>query len=305
VIPLRDYGVLSSVQWLQLGNSVYGFALRNLLYPDALPWQTALDLFPCIIVGGVQGIILYNLWQSLPPLYQSNDDGSTSGLCSLSSHSLFFQVCMIGVFFVSVLPALWEVITELIIVTASKIYLYQDWKDGETRFVKTDSRLARRISAVIIVLYELVIWIVVLLIGILYILTSVGAGNIVQAAVAISYINEIDNMAVIIYGDFGRHIKSQRYRCKPLLTTSFHVSFLSWLFLMPAIIVASCGVVYGLHNTYCNVSVDEKVVVDEQNGRGIGLIEIGRLARIGQEAAIARSERNGQRWSAAIHGALC
>mmetsp|Transcript_2978 Transcript_2978/g.4560 ORF Transcript_2978/g.4560 Transcript_2978/m.4560 type:complete len:118 (-) Transcript_2978:268-621(-) len=113
---------------------------------------------------------------------------------------------MIGVFFVSVLPALWEVITELIIVTASKIYLYQDWKDGETRFVKTDSRLARRISAVIIVLYELVIWIVVLLIGILYILTSVGAGNIVQAAVAISFINEIDNMAVIMYADFGPHI---------------------------------------------------------------------------------------------------
>ena len=226
MVPESDYNVGSStIEWLKTGKSVYGTALQVVLsdyFPDLFAKYTAflLTVYPCVVVGGVQGVILYNLWYSLPPVYIDSDD-FTSGLCSLGPRMLFFQTCIIGVFIVSVLPSLFEALTELTIVRTAKINS-NVFNDGELCFQKLSDGLLGISLAFGIVLYELAIWVCVLLIGIQYILTTEGAGNIVQAAVAISYINEIDNMAVIIMANFTKNIEAKQFRCRKFLPDFVH-----------------------------------------------------------------------------------
>jgi hypothetical protein len=253
VVPESDYDIVSPIAWLKTGKSVYGAFLQFVLFVDAdAPSQPGIVLmitYPCVVVGGVQGVILYNLWYSLPPVYLNNDD-FPSGLCSLGPRMLFFQTCIIGVFIVSVLPALYEALTELTIVWTAKI-ASQVINTGKLEFVSLSDGLVGRSLAFGVVLYELAIWVCVLLIGIQYILTTEGAGNIVQAAVAISYINEIDNMAVIILAGFTKIIEARQFRCRKLIPDGAF-SLLSFFFLLPIIIASSCGIVYVLYNTYCH-----------------------------------------------------
>ena len=182
-------------------------------------------------------------------VYRDNDD-FPSWLCSLGSRMLFFQTCIVGIFIVSVLPSLYEALTELTIVCTAKIFFYVGG-DGKSGFEKLSDKLFGKSLAFGIVVYELAIWLFVLLIGIQYILTTEGAGDIVQAAVAISYINEIDNMAVIILASFTKSIEARQFRCRKLIPDGCF-SILSMVFLLPIIIASSCGIVYGLHNTYCH-----------------------------------------------------
>jgi hypothetical protein len=190
-----------------------------------------------------------NLWYSLPPVYIDSDD-CPSGLCSLGPRMLFFQTCIIGVFIVSVLPSLYEALTELTIVCTAKINS-DVFIEGKLGFKRLSGGLLGRSLDFGIVLYELAIWVFVLLIGIQYILTTESAGNIVQAAVAISYINEIDNMAVIILAGITKEIDTSQFRCRKLIPDNVF-SALSFLFLLPIIIASSLGIVYGLYNTYCH-----------------------------------------------------
>jgi hypothetical protein len=174
-----------------------------------------------------------------PPIYQN------SGLCSLGSNLLFFQVCMIGVFFVSVLPTLRVLMTELAIL---RIFFHED-QFRVARFFRTRRTEAAIIVSLTIVLYELLVFIAVLQIGILYILTSNGVGNIVQA---LSYINDIGNMVgEAVFINHGIRGRERRYRCKDMPTRDNLVIF-TWAFLLPGIIGGSCGLEYGIRNTYCS-----------------------------------------------------
>ena len=56
----------------------------------------------------------------------------------------------------------------------------------------------------------------VLYVGILYIVTTDGVGNIAQAAVAISFINELDNMSLLLYGTEAELAVAGRYRTESL-----------------------------------------------------------------------------------------
>ena len=70
-------------------------------------------------------------------------------------------------------------------------------------------------------------------------------GNIVQAAVAISFINanDIDNMAVvIIFGDISDLLAYEKFRCPVKIPFSI-MSSLTVFFGAPIIICISCGIV--------------------------------------------------------------
>jgi hypothetical protein len=176
VVPKKDYDIALTVAWLKTGKSVYGAALQEFLAAESVAeLQLFFVIYPCVVVGGVQGVILYNLWYSLPPVYLDNDD-FPSGLCSLGSRMLFFQTCIIGVFIVSVLPSLYEALTELTIVGTATISFVVSF-DGTSEFQKLSGGLLGRRLAFGIVLYELAIWLFVLLIGIQYILTTEGAAR--------------------------------------------------------------------------------------------------------------------------------
>ena len=102
-----------------------------------------------------------------------------------------------------------------------------------------------------ILFYELLIWVAVLLVGINYILSAETLGDLVQAAVAITFINELDDMAVFLYGDIAKFIEVTYVRCdKPVLDPAGS-SGLSAIFTIPVIASASFGIIYGIHNSYC------------------------------------------------------
>jgi hypothetical protein len=93
-----------------------------------------------------------------------------------------------------------EILNEYLIVSSANIIRFgRRHLSGQAHFKELHKTggLSRNLAA-LIVLYEIAIWVVVILVGILYILTTEEVGNIVQAAVAISSINDIDNMAVVI-----------------------------------------------------------------------------------------------------------
>ena len=247
LIPTWEYDGAGRTKWLSLGNSLYGAVISALLEAGSV--AGLLVALPCIAVGGVQGTILYNLWWSLPPLYQNNDD--SPGFCSLDSRLIFLQTCIIGVFIVSLGTSFMEIHNEFVIVRSAKIR-FGHHNTGEAHFKKLLDDQLPRFLALVIVLYEIAIWVIVLLVGILYILTTEGVGNIVQAAVAISYINDIDNMAVeIIFGDISDLVRNEKFRCQ-MTIPSYVRTLMTWFFGTPLIICISCGIVYGLHNTYCH-----------------------------------------------------
>ena len=90
-----------------------------------------------------------------------------------------------------------------------------------------------------------------LLVGINYILSAETLGDLVQAAVAITFINELDDMAVFLHGDFAKSIEVNYVRCdKPVLDPDASATF-STLFTIPVIASVSFGIIYGIHNSYC------------------------------------------------------
>jgi len=91
----------------------------------------------------------------------------------------------------------------------------------------------------------------VLLVGINYILSAETLGDLVQAAVAITFINELDDMAVFLYGDIAKCNEVMYVRCdKPVLDPAASMTF-SMLLTIPVIASASFGIIYGIHNSYC------------------------------------------------------
>ena len=261
-------------RWLDIPDSVFSIAIASLM-SDGLTGGKSLanqkDIkekvefminngisnivnlgIPLFVVGASQAFVLYKLWRSLPVIYEST-------FCSFAenSESKLFLICVIGIFIVSMLPGLIEISKEFSIIRTASIYFSHDEK-GDASFKKILSFAEGQTSYIIcylIVLYELTVWTGVTVVGILYITTtdgisSNGIGDIVQATVAIGFINSVDNMAAFLYGDIEKKTQSCRFRCRPILNNETFTTFMI-VFLIPAIVCTCVGVVVGFYNTYC------------------------------------------------------
>ena len=237
----------SDGKWLPLRNSVNGVAIYVMLF---LPYDGIMSIFcllfscliPLLAVGTVQLTLLYNLWQDTPPIYEDE-----SAFCGADGTRQFFLLCIIAVFVTYMMPPLFEIADEWFIVrTANVKFSYL----GGTALVK---RLKKgfRWTAHLVVVYESLIWIAVFLDGIMYILTSKGVGNIVQAAVAIAFIMDIDNVAVFLFGLAAESNERSKYRCKLPIQDKESRSTAFVFGTVPVIIAVAAGIVYGLYNTYC------------------------------------------------------
>ena len=92
---------------------------------------------------------------------------------------------------------------------------------------------------------------VAIIVGINYILSAETLGDLVQAAVAITFINELDEMAVFLYGTYAKDIEMTYVRCsKPVLDPE-NSAKLSCIFTIPVVASVSFGIIYGIHNSYC------------------------------------------------------
>jgi hypothetical protein len=231
-------------RWLQIGFSVYGIAIWSLLIN--IEFKSIFDLFlvfllfgqQVFIIGGVQGYILYWLWKSLPASYDVD-------LCT--TDNLFFYVCIIGVFFISMIPDLFIICNEYRIIRSGLIY----FQPLTGSFPKLFRDPVSVILAYLVLSYEFLVWIAVVLVGINYILVSETLGDLVQAAVAITFINELDDMAAFLYGGLAERIRVAYFRCdKPTFDDNASV-FFSTLLTMPVLVSISCGIIYGIYNSYC------------------------------------------------------
>ena len=230
-------------RWVQPGCSVYGIAIFEILRSTI---ESLYDLFfvfisygqQLFIIGGVQGYILYWLWKSLPATYEVD-------LCTTDNH--LFYVCIIGVFLISMISDFITIYNEYRIIRSGS-HIYSPGFGNFSKFTRSHLNV---ILVYLILSYEFIIWVSVVLVGINYILVSETLGDLVQAAVAITFINELDDMAAFLYGDNAEDIKDTYVRCdKPRLIGDSRTVF-SMLLAMPVLVSVSCGIIYGIHNSYC------------------------------------------------------
>jgi hypothetical protein len=216
------------------------------------PFNGISDLFalfigcfiPCISVAGVQLTALYYLWQDTPAI-----DEDPTAFCGANAYRKLFLWCIICIFVTYMIPPLIELSDELIIVRTANVRFEYYRDTGKARMYRLDK--GYQWLAYLIVLWEAFIWMCVFLDGIIYILTSTEAGDIIQAAVAICFIMDIDNVAVFLYGYAAEYNEHNRYRCKLPVQDKLVRSIFFLLFTVPVIIVTAAGIVYGLYNTYC------------------------------------------------------
>lgn len=107
------------------------------------------------------------------------------------------------------------------------------------------------ILAYFILSYEFLVWIAIVLVGINYILVSETLGDLVKAAVAITFINELDDMSAFLYGTVAQQVNTTYVRCDKHTFDSDYSDKSLMLFTMPVLVSVSCGIVYGIYNSYC------------------------------------------------------
>ena len=199
-VPVEDHD-----NWHQTGKSCYGASIIFLLeYIDGEHTSanflieiilhicfTAFCLLPVILVGGVQGVLLYYLWNTRP---QINDSKS----CFCQSEPILMIAALIA-FFAFTLPSLDDILEEFYIVLHAKLKFSYNKDNGrcQVRFMKCAT--FGRYYSILVIVWEIVVWIGVLIVGTLYIITSSTTGGIIQAIVAIVFINDIDNLAEYFY----------------------------------------------------------------------------------------------------------
>ena len=239
----------SDGKWMSLGDSVNGVAIGFMLFMSYDGIMSIFALFigcliPLIAVGAVQLTMLYFLWRDTPAIYEDE-----TAFCAADGEQKFFLLCIMGVFVTYMIPPLIEIGDEWLIVRTANVAFVYDKDTGEATVERLEKGF--RWTAHLVVLYEFFIWMSVFLDGIMYILTSKGIGNIIQAAVAIAFIMDIDNVAVFLYGGAAEMNETTRYRCKLPIESKESRSWAFILSTVPAIIATAAGIVYGLYNTYC------------------------------------------------------
>ena len=150
-------------------------------------------------------------------------------------------------------PGLQSIFNEMKILRTSKISFTVNPMDGQSWFAKNKgTNLWSRFCALLIILYEFVVWMGVLIAGVKYILSidPSDIGNVVQASVAIGFIDQIDDMALFLYGEEGEATKTNHFRCNVTVNKGER-SIIKTFSTIPILLSCSFGIVYGLHDSYC------------------------------------------------------
>ena len=160
-IPFGDRKNLN--EWICAGKSVYGHYASSLLIDEVSDSNgEAIAYIPTFLVGGTQGVTLWYLWKSLSPV---------RGNSSVCLNEPIFTVAIIGIFLLYLLRSFEDIFIDYKIwSSAIEVYAYIPSK-GNVRCATTDSPCGRVVSLLVIG-YELLIWVCVLLVGILYIFSS-------------------------------------------------------------------------------------------------------------------------------------
>eukprot|EP01038_Epipyxis_sp_PR26KG_P015833 gene15833-21449_t len=196
------------------------------------------------IVALIQGVLLVRLYTSFLTL-------SELPLCLNWDPLLYFSAVM--VFFASLIPSLYDLIQDAALVFCpGKI-----WNDVDLEKDLTNNY--RRFTlpffiALMILLYEVIVWIFVAIVGIYYLFSQSGVSNIVQALVAISFINELDNiMYWLLFSSSksGRGNMKAIYAKNKIMDISSELEPLQILTGLPISVVIVCCIVFGIHSTYC------------------------------------------------------
>ena len=242
-IDIRERPCLD--EWTTVGCSVYGNLLERLL-TDSDGTEAITEFifaWPTFAVGGSQACTLWYLYQSLHKVVK------TSSVCS---NSVLFSLSVIGIFLLYLLVGFKDIIHELkVLIYVTEVFDYD--KDGKaTRNSVSPTSTGARIG-LLVVLYELLIFMCVLLIGILYIFTSEKIGDIVQAAVALAFINDVDNVAVSVI--YPRKIIEYRRKYRvpnSYLSNDNEEAGLFWQCLgAPVLVCIAVGIVVGVRNDFC------------------------------------------------------
>lgn len=243
-----------SARWLQVSQSVYGVCVLIFVgsgVPRVLNIHSVMFIFiftflPCFVIGSVQGYLVYKLLDGTPRLEDSN-------FCTDEKDTRFLFTCIIGVFLISMEPGLQSIFDETKILRTSNIRFAVNTFDGQS-FFRRNSGTDRWscICAFLIILYEFVIWMGVLIGGVKYILSidPQDIGDVIQGSVAIGFIDQIDDMALFLYGDGGEMTKTDHFRC--IMTSDRNMrSANKTFFAIPTLLCCALGIVYGLHDLYC------------------------------------------------------
>ena len=242
---------LGSGRWLQVSESVYGLSVLTLVQegiPTAiggLICSIPLIFGPYLVIGFVQGYLIYKLLDGTPKLEDTD-------FCA-DENTRFLFTCIIGIFLVSMEPGLQSIFNELEIFRTSKIIFRVGPIYGMSWFAKNKGTdLWPRFFIFPIILYELFVWMGVLIAGVRYILSinPSDIGNVVQASVAIGFIDQIDDMALFLYGELGEKTKTDHLRCNVTMD-KIHRSMFKTFFTIPILLSCAFGIVYGLHDSYC------------------------------------------------------
>lgn len=241
----------ASGRWLQVSESVYGFCVL-LFVQYGVPTDIGgfiliffINFLPCLVIGFVQGYLIYKLLDGTPKLEDTD-------FCA-NENTRFLFTCIIGVFLVSMEPGLQSIFNELKILRTSKISFVVDPGTGQSCFAKNKGTdLRSRFCALLIILYEFVVWMGVLIAGVKYILSidPSDIGDVIQGSVAIGFIDQIDDMALFLYGEGGEQTKTNRFCCNVAMDKQDRSIFKAFT-TIPILLSCSFGIVYGLHDSYC------------------------------------------------------
>ena len=241
----------ASGRWLQVSESVYGMCVLQFVQggvPTVIGGiiEVIVGVFlHCLVIGFVQGYLIYKLLDGTRKLEDTD-------FCA-NENTRFLFTCIIGVFLVSMEPGLQSIFNEMKILRTSKISFSVDPMDGHSAIFKNEgSDLWSRFCAFLIILYEFVVWMGVLIAGVKYILSidPSDIGNVVQASVAIGFIDQIDDMALFLYGEAGEATKTDHFRCNVTMDKRGR-SGIKTFTTIPILLSCAFGIVYGLHDSYC------------------------------------------------------
>jgi hypothetical protein len=217
-----------------------GFLSGLLLIPIGL----AVIAGPVFVVCGTQFIILIYIWYSLPGL-------GDSAMC----HSpIILELCVVGIFLAYSLKNITDLQCEWAIIHSKEAYINPNKGRGITVAAGAKFDIMYYL-ALIILLGEVLVLIMSMVVGIAFILTTEGPGNIVQAAVAITFVNELDNvLGELIYSGSITGTTKTDFIVTKSNEEDDDTKFwgqLSFLLFLPSLVCVCVGIVIGLRNDNC------------------------------------------------------
>ena len=161
----------TEVEWVTCNESIYGHAIAVLLCNAqdileiegqdspyfVMSWIELQALINVFMVGGVQAVILYYLWKDMPPLEETK-------FCREGTHNGVFFVSVVAVFLLSLMKAFWKIYESVQMLDSTHRFGY-DRETGEAYVSPVKVRLYRYIPAALICAFEMVAWVVILIVG--------------------------------------------------------------------------------------------------------------------------------------------